>query len=144
MFINTLNLWWDGGIGTPLLNFIYGGKWQLFVRYKCKTFLISLLWWFCVRALFVPLNQSRVSNLSTVLDYLLSSYCRTERLTREFHFFDQDKDGRISLEDFQKALEQKGNSDDEVDQMVAKLNFDSGFLSPLKFRQFLNHSDSVH
>lgn len=68
----------------------------------------------------------------------------TERLKREFHLFDQDKDGRISLEDFQKALEQKGRSDDEVDQLVARLNFDSGFLSPLEFRQFLNRSDSVH
>lgn len=73
--------------------------------------------------------------------YLLIFH-RTERLAREFHNFDQDKDGLLSLSDFQKTLELKGHSDDEVDKLVAGCNFSSGFLSPSEFRRFLSKSAS--
>lgn len=76
------------------------------------------------------------------IDFYAMVEQETERLAREFHNFDQDKDGLLSLSDFQKTLELKGHSDDEVDKLVAGCNFSSGFLSPSEFRRFLSKSAS--
>ena len=66
---------------------------------------------------------------------------RRQRLLTQFNRYDSDHDGRISCQEFQAMLSERGYTATEAEKLMAGYDLDhDGYLSFDEFKRFLNFS----